>query len=270
MDDRPDILKRILRVKAREVSTGAEHISLREMSERARHQAPARRFRAALQARISAGHPAVVAEMKRASPSKGLIRDPFVPAEIAASYARAGATALSVLTDREFFQGGPEHLVQARASTNLPIIRKDFTIDQYQIYESRALGADAVLLIVAALGDAQLVEFSGLAGHLGMDCLVEVHDEEELERALAIETPLIGINNRDLKTFETSLNTTIRLRELLPVEQLADRLLVTESGILTRADVQSMRAHDVHAFLVGEAFMRADDPGQRLLELFGG
>lgn len=265
MAQTPDILKRILATKVEEVIESAEAVSLRAMSERAERQAPARGFINALRTTIDAGRPAVIAEIKRASPSKGLLRDPFVPADIAPSYAQGGASALSVLTDRTYFQGAAEHLVEARAHCDLPIIRKDFTVDQYQIYEARALGADAILLIVAALGDAQLVEFSGLATHLGMDCLVEVHDEEELERALALDAPLIGVNNRDLRTFDTSLETTIRLKATLP----DDRLIVTESGILTSDDVALMRKHDVNAFLVGEAFMRADDPGARLKELFG-
>jgi indole-3-glycerol phosphate synthase len=264
MPDTPDILKRILAVKAQEVVTGAQQISLRQMSARAEQQPPPRGFAKALHAACANGGSAVIAEIKRASPSKGLIRDPFVPEDIARSYESGGAAALSVLTDRQFFQGAPEHLVQARAACDLPVLRKDFTVDQYQIYEARALGADAILLIVAALGDAQLVEFSGLASHLGMDTLVEVHDEDELERALALGAPLLGINNRDLRTFETSLETTISLRKRVA----DDQMLVTESGILERNDVHTMHEHGVHAFLVGEAFMRAPDPGEQLKTLF--
>lgn len=266
MADTPDILRRILQVKAREVVAASAREPLRELSARVEAQRPARGFAQALRARVASGGAAVIAEMKRASPSKGRLRERYEPGAIARSYAQGGASALSVLTDREFFQGAPEHLAEARAEVELPILRKDFIVDQYQIYEARALGADAVLLIVAALGDAQLVEYAGLADHLEMDCLVEVHDEEELERALGLPAPVIGVNNRDLRTFETTLETTLRLRDRIP----SDRLVVTESGIATTEDVRRLRAHDVHAFLVGEAFMRAEDPGRRLEELFGG
>ena len=220
----------------------------------------------AIESRLRMGEPAVIAEIKKASPSKGVLRADFRPAEIAASYARAGAACLSVLTDRDFFQGAPEHLQQARAACALPVLRKDFIIDPYQVYEARVWGADCILLIVAALGDAQLTELSDLALHLGMDVLVEVHDAEELERALALHVPLIGINNRSLRTFETRLDVTLGLLGRIP----AGRIVVTESGILAPEDVALMRANGVHAFLVGEAFMRAPDPGERLMQLFGG
>jgi indole-3-glycerol phosphate synthase len=217
-----------------------------------------------LRAQLTAGRPAVIAEVKKASPSRGVIRADFRPAEIAASYAAAGAACLSVLTDVDFFQGSDAHLQQARAACALPVLRKDFLIDAWQIHEARALGADCVLLIVAALDDAALREFAALARELGMDVLVEAHDADELERALALPEAIVGINNRDLRTFATSLDTTLALRARVP----ADRLLVTESGIHTPADVARMRAAGVHAFLVGEAFMRADDPGAALRRLF--
>lgn len=207
----------------------------------------------------------MVAEIKKASPSKGVLREDFHPAEIATSYARGGAACLSVLTDIDFFQGADAYLQEARNACTLPVIRKDFVVDPYQIYEARALGADCILLIVAALDDAQLSEFTGLAHHLGMDVLVEVHDAQELERALLLGTRLVGINNRDLRTFETRLSTTLDLLAMIP----NDRIVVTESGILSRDDVNLMRANNVHAFLVGEAFMRAEDPGKQLKTLFG-
>jgi len=262
--DTPDILKRILARKAEELTLAAEQRPLRELAASVEQLPAPRPFRGALAARLAAGQAAVIAEIKRASPSKGVLRESFEPAEIAASYARHGATCLSVLTDRDFFQGDPTHLVSAREICPLPALRKDFLIDPYQVFEARHLGADCILLIVAALGDPQLAELAGLAVDLGMDVLVEVHDAEELERALALGLPLIGINNRDLRTFETRLETTLRLRERIP----ADRLVVTESGIHTPEDVALMREHGIHAFLVGEAFMRAPDPGERLAGLF--
>jgi indole-3-glycerol phosphate synthase len=221
---------------------------------------PVRDFVAALRAR----RPAVIAEIKRASPSRGLLRENFDPAAIARSYERGGAACMSVLTDREFFQGAPEHLSAARAACALPVLRKDFLIDPYQVVEARALGADCVLLIVACLADAEMRELEALAHRLGMAVLVEVHDAGELERALTLGTPLIGINNRNLRSFETRLETTLDLLPRIP----GDRLVITESGILSRADVRRMRDHKVHAFLVGEAFMRADDPGAELKKLF--
>jgi indole-3-glycerol phosphate synthase len=266
MTETADILRRILAHKVQEVSEQAERLPLRELSHRIEYAAPVRPFAGALRARIDAGQAAVIAEVKKASPSAGLIRPDFDPEAIARSYAAGGATCLSVLTDREFFQGGDEYLREARAACPLPVLRKDFIVDEYQVYEARAIEADCVLLIVAALGDAQLTGLAGLAAHLDMDVLVEVHDEDELERALAIQAPLIGINNRDLRTFQTSLETTLRLRERVP----ADRVVVTESGIHTREDIALLRAHGVHAFLVGEALMRAPDPGQKLAELFAG
>lgn len=259
-----DVLQTILRRKAEEVAERAQRLPLRELSARIDDLPPTRGFADALHAKIAAGAPAVIAEVKKASPSKGVIRPDFRPAQIAASYERGGAACLSVLTDVDFFQGHDDYLRQARAACALPVLRKDFTIDAYQVYEARALGADCVLLIVAALGDAALAELSHLALDLGMDVLVEVHDVEELERALPIAAPLLGINNRSLRTFEVSLDTTLALQPAVP----ADRLLVTESGIATPADVARMRAAGVHAFLVGESFMRAPEPGVELARLF--
>jgi len=223
-----------------------------------------RDFVGAIRAKMAAGKPAVIAEIKKASPSKGIIREDFIPADIAQSYAEFGAACLSVLTDVQFFQGSVDYLKQARASCQLPVLRKDFMVDAYQIYESRCMGADAVLLIAACLNDAQMQEMEAIALGLDMAVLVEVHDQTELERALRLKTPLIGINNRNLKTFEVSLDTTLVLRSQVP----ADRILVTESGIHTRDDVLRMGAAGVNAFLVGEAFMRAPEPGEALAQLF--
>jgi indole-3-glycerol phosphate synthase len=262
----PDILKRILARKAEEVAQSATALSFKELSERIEAAPAPRDFLRAIESCLHAGQPAVIAEIKKASPSKGVLRADFRPAEIAVSYARAGAACLSVLTDRDFFQGAPEYLQQARAACALPVLRKDFIIDAYQVYEARVWGADCILLIVAALGDAQLTELSDLALQLGMEVLVEVHDAAELERALALHVPLIGINNRSLRTFETRLDVTLDLLRRIP----ADRIVVTESGILAPEDVALMRANGVHAFLVGEAFMRAPDPGEKLAQLFGG
>ena len=260
----PDVLVRIIRHKAREVAERAERTPLRVLGERAEAQGAPRGFAQALRSRIATGEPAVVAELKKASPSRGVLREDFDPDRIARDYAAGGAAALSVLTDETFFQGADRHLVQARSASGLPVLRKDFTIDAYQVYEARALGADCILLIVAALGDAQLNELAALAVHLGMDVLVEVHDASELERAAHLESLLLGINNRDLRTFETTLDTTLDLLDRIP----AGRTIITESGIHTRADVARMRAAGVHGFLVGEAFMRAERPGARLRELF--
>ena len=264
LQDCPDVLRRIIRHKAREVSDRADRVPMRVLGERAEAQAAPRGFAAALCSRIAHGEPAVIAEVKKASPSKGVLRAAFDPAAIARDYAEANATALSVLTDETFFQGADEHLVAGRAASGLPALRKDFVIDAYQVYEARALGADCILLIVAALGDAHLNELAGLAVHLGMDVLVEVHDADELERAAHLEPLLLGINNRDLRTFETTLDTTLDLLDRIPV----GRTVITESGIHTRADVARMRAAGVHGFLVGEAFMRAPRPGEKLKELF--
>ena len=261
----PDILARILERKREEIAAGARAAPLAEMRRRAADAPPPRGFRAAIEAEIGEGRPAVIAELKRASPSRGVIRRDFDPSRIAAGYERGGAAALSVLTDRDFFQGAPDHLRAARAATALPARRKDFLIDPWQVHEARAMGADCVLLIVAALDDDPLRELADLAGEIGLDTLVEVHDEAELDRALRIPAPLIGINNRDLRTFETSLATTRRLAPRVP----EDRRTVTESGIASRDDVAGLRAHGVHAFLVGEAFMSAPDPGERLAALFG-
>jgi len=260
-----DVLQRILARKVEEIRERSGRLSLRELSARCADLPMTRGFVAALRAKIAAGDAAVIAEVKKASPSKGVIRADFRPGEIAASYERGGAACLSVLTDVDFFQGADDYLREARAACSLPVLRKDFTVDAYQVYEARALGADCILLIVAALGDASLAELSHLAMELGMDVLVEVHDIDELERALPIGAPMIGINNRNLRTFEVSLDTTLSMLPAVP----KDRLLVTESGIVAPADVQLLRAHGVNAFLVGETFMRAADPGQELARLFG-
>ncbi|NCT67687.1 MAG: indole-3-glycerol phosphate synthase TrpC [Rhodanobacteraceae bacterium] len=259
-----DILNRILARKVEEIAARSAALPLAELSARVADLPPTRGFAAALEAKIAAGSAGVIAEVKKASPSQGVIRADFDPAAIAASYEAAGAACLSVLTDVDFFQGADVYLQQARAACALPVLRKDFVIDTYQVYEARAIGADCILLIVAALGDAALLDLSLLAAELDLDVLVEVHDEAELERALDVPAPLIGINNRNLRTFETSLDTTLRLRARVGDE----RVLVTESGIRTPDDVARMRAAGVHAFLVGEAFMRAPDPGTELARLF--
>ncbi len=263
-DGTPDILQKILRQKSEEIVTRAERLSLRDLSTRVETAPPVKPFQAALESRIQSGLVAVIAEIKKASPSKGVLRADFDPVAIAKSYASAGACCLSVLTDRKFFQGSEEFLTSAREASGLPVLRKDFIIDPYQVYEARLIGADCILLIVAALGDASLAELLILARDLGMDVLVEVHDESELERALRVDARLIGINNRDLRSFETRLETTLRLLDQIP----NDRLVVTESGIHTRDDVSLMRSNGVSVFLVGEAFMKADDPGERLRDLF--
>jgi indole-3-glycerol phosphate synthase len=260
-----DILDRIVAVKREEVAAARRRRSLEDVRADAQSRVLTRDFLGALRRRVQVGQAAVIAEIKKASPSKGVLRSDFMPADIAQSYAEHGAACLSVLTDRQFFQGEPDYLKQARASCDLPVLRKDFMIDPYQIYESRAMGADCVLLIAACLDDAQMRDLEAVALSLNMSVLVEVHDGAELDRALSLKTPLLGINNRNLKTFEVSLDTTVGLLARVP----ADRLLVTESGIVTAADVRRMRQAGVHAFLVGEAFMRAEDPGLALAGLFG-
>ena len=260
----PDILARILATKTDEIVAAKRARPMREISAVARAQSAPRDFEGALRAKIAAGRPAVIAEIKKASPSRGVLRADFDPPAIAASYEAGGAACLSVLTDRSYFQGAPEYLAAARAACALPALRKDFLIDEYQIAEARALGADAVLLIVAALPDARLAALEACARDLGMSVLVEVHDGAELDRALRLATPLVGINNRNLRTFDVSLATTLDLLPSIP----AGKLVVTESGILAPADVAILRSRGVHAFLVGEAFMRAADPGAALAELF--
>jgi len=263
-NDVPDVLARILTVKRGEVERARGLRDLASLRAEAEAMPPCRGFVEALRTRMQAGRPAVIAEIKRASPSKGLLREPFDPAAIARSYADHGAACLSVLTDVEFFRGAPEYLGLARTESGLPALRKDFMIDPYQMYEARAWGADCILLIVSALDRAQMHELEALALALGMAVLVEVHDEAELDVALELKTPLIGVNNRNLRTFETSLDTTLNLLPRIP----AGRLLITESGIATRADVERLRSRGINGFLVGEAFMRAEDPGKALQELF--
>ena len=259
-----DVLERIVAVKREEIAAARARRGLASLREEAEARPDVRGFGAALKAKIAAGHPAVIAEVKKASPSKGVLREHFVPAEIAASYERGGAACLSVLTDERFFQGAAAFLEQSRAACALPVLRKDFMVDAYQVFEARAMGADAILLIAACLGDTQMADLEAQAMALSLDVLVEVHDGAELDRALRLKTPLLGINNRNLRTFEVTLDTTLTLRAEVP----ADRVLVTESGILTAADVQRMRGAGVEAFLVGEAFMRAADPGAALAQLF--
>ena len=259
-----DILKKIVDVKRQEVAAALKRKSLAAVRADAESRVLTRDFVGALRNKIAAGQAAVIAEVKKASPSKGVLREDFIPADIAQSYAEHGAACLSVLTDKDFFQGSVDYLKQARASCDLPVLRKDFMVDAYQVYEARAMGADCILLIAACLDDAQMAELEAIARSLDMAVLVEVHDAEELQRALKLKTPLVGINNRNLRTFEVSLDTTLGMLKDVP----ADRLLITESGILNRADVQKMRDANVHAFLVGEAFMRAPDPGAALAELF--
>jgi len=260
-----DILNQIVIVKREEVAASIRLKPLAAMRLDAESRVLTRDFVGALRSKIAAGKPAVIAEIKKASPSKGVLRSDFIPADIAQSYAEAGAACLSVLTDRQFFQGSVDYLKQARASCGLPVLRKDFMIDAYQVYEARVMGADCILLIAACLDDAQMRDLEALALALDMAVLVEVHDAPELERALKLKTPLIGINNRNLKTFEVSLDTTLSLLASVPGE----RIVVTESGIMTPQDVQRMRQAKVNAFLVGEAFMRAENPGLALEQLFG-
>jgi len=263
-----DILNKIVAVKREEIAAGLKQKSLAAMRADAESRVLTRDFIGALRAKIATGQAAVIAEIKKASPSKGVLREDFVPADIAQSYAQGdgqvSAACLSVLTDRQFFQGSNDYLKQARASCDLPVLRKDFIVDPYQVYEARVIGADCILLIAACLDDAQLADLEAVARSLDMAVLVEVHDRAELERALKLKTPLVGINNRNLRTFEVTLDTTLSMVQDVP----ADRLLVTESGILTRDDVQRMRAAGVNAFLVGEAFVRAPEPGVALAELF--
>ncbi|GAB5413350.1 MAG: indole-3-glycerol phosphate synthase TrpC [Congregibacter sp.] len=260
----PDVLEKILVRKAEEVSERRQRAPLATLESQITAVNPARGFAIAVQQRVARGDAAVIAEVKKASPSKGVIREDFRPAEIAASYASGGASCLSVLTDRDFFQGGEDYLQEARAHCELPVLRKDFTIDTYQVAEARAIGADAILLIVSALTQSQMLELSSAAKHYGLDVLVEVHDRDELDRALALPTPLIGVNNRNLRDFSTSLDTTLDLLPHVP----ADRVVITESAIHTREDVAKMRGAGVSAFLVGEAFMRREDPGAALRDLF--
>lgn len=259
-----DILDKIVAVKREEVAASMRQKPLAVVRADAQSRVLTRDFEAAMRAKIAAGQSAVIAEIKKASPSKGVLRDNFVAADIAQSYAEFGAACLSVLTDQQFFQGSVDYLKQARASCELPVLRKDFMIDAYQIYEARAMGADAILLIAACLDDAQMADMESVARSMDMSVLVEVHDRAELERALKLNTKLVGINNRNLKTFEVSLQTTLDMLPDVP----SDRLLITESGIQTPDDVVRMREANVHAFLVGEAFMRANEPGEALAQLF--
>ena len=259
-----DILDKILAVKREEVAAAKAAMPFAAMRREAEAQAPTRDFVGAIRKKLTADKPAVIAEIKKASPSKGVLRKDFRPAEIATSYERGGATCLSVLTDRDFFQGSPDYLRAARAACALPVLRKDFLIDPYQVYEARAMGADCILLIVSALSVAQMQEMEAIADQLGMAVLVESHDGAEVESALQLKTPLIGINNRNLRTFEVSLDTTLNQLDRIP----PDRIVITESGILGPADVARMHSHNVNAFLVGEAFMRAADPGAELARLF--
>ncbi len=260
-----DILKKILSTKAEEITSRAETLPLTKLRKQCEDLPSTRGFVSAIAGQIENARPAVIAEIKKASPSKGVIRPDFSPREIALSFAQYGATCLSVLTDQPYFQGHDDYLAQARDACSMPVIRKDFIIDPYQVFESRLLGADAILLIVAALGDASLLELSELAGDLALDVLIEVHDQQELERALRLPCRLIGINNRNLRDFETSLQTTLSLLDQIP----EDRIVVTESGIHQPEDVSLMRQHNVNSFLVGEAFMRADAPGEQMQKLFG-
>jgi indole-3-glycerol phosphate synthase len=259
-----DILNKIVAVKREEVASALAKKSLAAMRADAESRVLTRDFEGAMRAKIATGQAAVIAEVKRASPSKGVLRADFIPADIAQSYAEHGAACLSVLTDKQFFQGSVDYLKQARASCDLPVLRKDFMIDAYQVYEARAMGADAILLIAACLDDAHMADLEAMARSLDMAVLVEVHDRAELERALKLKTRLVGINNRNLRTFEVTLQTTLDMLPDVPM----DRLLVTESGILNAADVKRMRDANVHAFLVGEAFMRAAEPGEALAKLF--
>lgn len=259
-----DILNKILATKAEEITVAQVKLPLAEVQQLAAQQAPARDFVGAIRSKISSGKAAVIAEIKKASPSKGVIREDFKPAEIAASYEHGGAACLSVLTDEQYFQGSADYLKQARAACNLPVLRKDFMIDAYQVYEARAMGADCILLIAAALTLAEMQQLEAVAHSLGMAVLVEVHNGEELAQAIQLTTPLLGINNRNLRTFEVTLDTTLGLLEKIS----SDKIVVTESGIFTADDVKLMRDHAVHTFLVGEAFMRQENPGAELAKVF--
>ncbi len=264
MSDTPDILKKIVARKVEEIAERSSKVSIDELKAQLDGASPPRGFVDAIKAKIAAGQAGVIAEIKKASPSKGVMRDNFIPEQIAKSYEKGGAACLSVLTDIDFFQGGDEYLKEARAACSLPVIRKDFIIDPYQVYEARVIGADCILLIAACLEDEQMKSLAELANELGMDVLIEVHDEEELQRSLPLNQALVGINNRNLRTFEVSLETTLRMLGQIP----PDRIVVTESGIHSPEDVKLMRENNVNAFLVGEAFMRAEEPGDRLAELF--
>ena len=264
MTNTPDILKKILAKKLEEVASRKQRMSIADLEDIAQGVEKPRGFYQALQHKVSAKKPAIIAEIKKASPSQGVIREDFQPITIGLDYAMNGAACLSVLTDKEFFQGAEAYLSMVRERCPLPVIRKDFMIDPYQIYESHALGADCILLIVAALGDSQMHELAETATKLGMDVLVESHNAEELERALTLDTKLIGINNRNLRTFETSLQTTLNLKAMIP----EDRIIITESGIHSQEDVQLMLDNEIYTFLVGESFMRAESPGQKMRELF--
>jgi indole-3-glycerol phosphate synthase len=265
MGNTPDILKKIVNRKLEEIADRQQKTSEAELKEKLKTADAPRGFVDAIAAKIRQGKAGVISEIKKASPSKGILREDFHPAEIARSYEKGGAACLSVLTDIDFFQGSDEYLMQARAACSLPVIRKDFIVDTYQVYEARAIGADCILLIVACLEDEQMKTLNDLAHELGMDVLVEVHDEEELQRALKLNNRLIGINNRNLRSFEVSLDTTLKMLDQIPEQSI----VVTESGIHTKEDVKLMRDNHVNAFLVGEAFMRADEPGEKLSELFG-
>ncbi|WP_166263428.1 indole-3-glycerol phosphate synthase TrpC [Marinobacter caseinilyticus] len=263
-DKTPTILRKIVARKWDEIDSRRRLASQADLKARAGDQPPARGFAAAMGQRMAQQQPAVIAEIKKASPSKGVLRDPFDPTAIAESYARGGATCLSVLTDRDFFQGHEDYLVAARDACSLPVIRKDFMVSPYQVYESRAINADCILLIAACLTRDQMQELEGIASEIGLDVLVEVHNGEELDDALTLKTPLVGINNRNLHTFDVSLQTTLELHGRVP----GDRLTITESGILTQDDVMTMTDQGIYGFLVGESFMRADDPGSKLQALF--
>ena len=264
-----DVLNKIVAVKRKEVAEAVKQKPLTAMRADAESRVLTRDFLGAMRAKVKAGKPAVIAEIKKASPSKGVLREEFIPADIAQSYAENGAACLSVLTDKQFFQGHVDFLKQARASCQLPVLRKDFLVDAYQIYESRAMGADCILLIAACLSDAEMADFESIAHSMDMAVLVEVHDRAEALRALKLKTPLLGINNRNLKTFEVSLDTTLGMLKDMPELASDQRLVITESGILVRDDVLRMGAAGVNAFLVGEAFMRAPEPGEALAALFG-